>query len=319
MNRYLSLEREDLVIDLALLARLPAGLAEYYLALPMACEDSVVSVAMAHPENETALAVLSAVLGSPIVAVRAPSEALQAAVRRWYQQVTPSQPQILCWSANSIEVGGIAETANAFAAALSCTAQILSASELTLQTVLEIAGKGHYCLTILSLPAGAPLTPLLHHATAPLLLLRSNVLPVCRILVALRGYAADTQVLDWLAPLLLEPAAVTLMPLPQTTMEEARLLTLFNGSGKYHLDRCLGHPALAASHTLVRYRQGLAVWQVVDELRQEPYDLLALSAEGYGQFVGDVLSAVEAEPAAANTSLFLLRPPVPWRGECSIG
>jgi hypothetical protein len=122
MNRYLSLERDDLVIDLALLARLPAGLAEYYLALPLACEDGVVSVAMAHPENETALAVLSAVLSSSIVAVRAPSETLQATIRRWYQKAPPSQPQILCWSADSNKEGIIAEMAIPFVASLSGTA-----------------------------------------------------------------------------------------------------------------------------------------------------------------------------------------------------
>ena len=298
-------------MDQALLARLPAGLTDYYMALPLACEDGVISVAMAHPENETALTVLSAFLGGPIVAVRARPEALQAAIRRWYQQEPPSQPQILCWSADSNEAGILVAMANAFVTALSGTFQVLSARELTLETVLAVAGKGHYRLTILSLPTGEPLRPLLRHATGPLLILRGNALRANRVLIALRGYAADTQVLDWLAPLLPEPAAVTLMPLPQTVLQEARLLISLNGSGKYHLERCLRHPALAVARTRVRYRQGQADRQVVDELRQDPYDLLALSAEGYGQFVGDVLTAVEAEPAAANTSLFLLRPPAP--------
>lgn len=256
VSRCLSLEREDLIVDDALLARLPAGLADYYLALPLASEDGMISVAMAHPENKTAQTVLSAVLGGPIVAVRARSETMQATIRRYYQD-PPHQ------------------------------------------------------LMVMTLPAGRPLAPFLQHA--PLLLLRGKVLRLGRVLIALRGYAADTRILDWLAPLLCQPATVTLLPLTQSPLEENEPLMAHNEAVKYHLASCLNHPALAGAQTRIRYRQGVAERQVVDELRQEPYDLLAISAEGYGQFVSSVLAAVEAETAAANTALFLLRPPAPWQ------
>lgn len=311
------MERDDLVGDGALLARLPAGLAAYYLALPLACEDGMISVAMAHPENETALAVLSAVLGGPIVPVRVRSEALQATIRRYYHGALPSQSQILCWSAGSGEAASIAETATTFATAIDGSVRVLSATELTLETVLTIAAKGQYRLTVLSLPSDAPLAPFLHQATASLLLFRGAIPGVHRALVALRGYAADCHVLDWLAPLLQQPAAVTLLPLPHMPQEDAGLTISTNGSGKNHLERCLRHRALAGARILVRFRQGQAARQVVDELRQEPYDLLAISAEGYGRFVGDVLTAVEAEPTAANTALFLLSPPAMGREDAA--
>lgn len=313
MRRYLSLERDDLVIDPVLLERLPAGLAWYYLALPLACEDGVMSVAMVHPENTTALSVLGDLLGAPIVPVRVHPEALVKTLRRLYSDAPAPTPRVLCWSAQASELAKVADVAAAYAASLSGTVTVLSSSELNIDTALTVASKGHYNLAVLLPPSGQPLAPLLQHPSLPLLLLSGKELPMQRILIALRGYAADYYALDWLAPLLQPPATVTLLPLPHTPLQEAHPPLRHNGSGTSHLERCLRHPVLDPARTFVRFRQGLAAQQVVDELRQQAYDLLAITAEGYGQFVSDVLATTEAETVVGNRALFLLRPPAVGR------
>ncbi len=71
-------------LDKRLLAQLPQALALYYLALPLAVEEGKVSVAMAYPENETAVISLSHLLGKPVVPVRTAVQPLYQAILSQY-------------------------------------------------------------------------------------------------------------------------------------------------------------------------------------------------------------------------------------------
>ncbi|HSM59043.1 MAG TPA: hypothetical protein VK879_23005, partial [Candidatus Sulfomarinibacteraceae bacterium] len=182
---------------------------------------------------------------------------------------------------------------------------------------LAIARKGRYSLAVLSPARDQPWAPLLERASLPLfllrrnLLLRGNLLPLRHVLVALRGYASDRYVLQWLAPVLGRPTMVTLLPLPQSRVEEALPSLPHNNAGKSHLDRCLRHPVLEPARSFIRVRQGPALQQVVDELQQEQYDLVAITAEGYGHFVSDVLTTMEQRGIGNECAFFILKPPAP--------
>ncbi|HSM56619.1 MAG TPA: hypothetical protein VK879_10735 [Candidatus Sulfomarinibacteraceae bacterium] len=299
MAGVLSLRREDLIVDRDLLARLPAGLAAYYLALPLACEDGAISVAMAHPDNKTGLAVLGDLLGAPVVPVHVRAEALRGALQLLYDHMPAPAPQVLCWSDGGASPPSLAGVAAAFAAALSGPVTTLSSPDLDARTVLTIAHRGRYSLAVLSPAPNQPWAPLLERASLPLFLLRrnglpcGNPLPLRHVLVVLRGYASDCYVLEWLAPFLGRPTMVTLLPLPHSRVEEALLWLPHNNAGESHLDHCLRHPVLEPARTFIRMRQGPALQQGVDEIQQEQYDLVAITAEGYGHFVSDVLTTME--------------------------
>ena len=263
MTAYLALNLDDITIDLALVRRLPLELANYYLALPLGSEDGAVSVAMAHPENDTALVVLGDLLGAAVVPVRAPAVAVRKTLQRLQDGTPALKAEAHYWRTHAGRADAVRDAVEIFS-----TAQV------------------------------------------PLLLLRGKAPPLRRALVALRGYASDSYILDWLAPLLREPGAqVTLLSLSQSGRGNDLMLPSQNGSQKRHLDECLSHPALGTANTLVKFRQGQPLRQLVEELEQDAYDLVAIPAEGYGHFVSNVLEAVEQQGLQEDSIFFVLKPP----------
>ena len=130
------------------------------------------------------------------------------------------------------------------------------------------------------------------------------------ILVILRGYNADCHALASLAPLLQQPGvAVTLLPISLFAQPVPASPLSLSAPQHYHLRECLDHTALQGVPVFVRFRQGTALHQVVAEASQGGYDLLVISAEGYGNFVSRVLAALELEPASRPLSYFVLKPP----------
>lgn len=312
MNGYLSLDLDDLVIDPALMARLPAGLAAYYLALPLACEDGAISVAMAYPENKMALAVLGNLFGAPIVFVRAPAAAVRRALSRYNATAPARSPRVLAWSADEEHAGLVAVTAARFATMLAATVTSLTSLELDLEGVLTVAREGQYCLTVIHPPWDAAPAQILRRAPTPLLLVRNMAQKLHRILIVLRGYSADEQILNWLAPLLEPEVSVTLLPLPLVDEASGQRLLLLNDLEKDHLQDCLLHPALRNARTFVRLRQGQIVNQVAEETCQGLYDLVVIAAEGYGRFVSRVVTTIEQQGGQQH-SFFILKPPTPGK------
>jgi hypothetical protein len=312
MSAYLSLDLENVAVEPALARRLPPGLAAYYLALPLSCEDGAISVAMAHPENETAVAVLGALLGAPIVPVRAPAAAIRRALLRAGGLAPAGQRRVLVWSA-APAAESAATIAALFAAALAASLTELPPA-VDLPAALAVAREGAYDLAVMQAPASVTPAQLWQQSATSLLLLGAAPGRLQQILVILRGYNADSHALEWLAPLLQQPGvAVTLLPLPLFA-QPAPVSPLSLPSPQHcHLRECLDHAALEGVPVFVRFRQGTAVNQIVAEASQGEYDLLVISAEGYGHFVSRVLAALELEPASRFAdrplSYFVLKPP----------
>jgi hypothetical protein len=313
MSAYLSLDLDTVAVEPALARRLPPGLAAYYLALPISCEDGSISVAMAHPENDTAVAVLSALLGAPIVPVRAPAAAIRRALVRAGSLAPARHSRVLVWSDASAAAGAAGNMAALFATALAASLTELPPA-VDLQAALTVAHEGAYDLAIIHAPASVTPAQLWQQSATSLLLLRATPARLQHILVILRGYNADCHALEWLAPLLQQPGvAVTLLPLSLFAQPAPASPLSLPAPQHDHLRECLDHTALQGIPVFVRFRQGTAVHQVVAEASQGEYDLVVISAEGYGHFVSRVLAALELEPASRPAtrplSYFVLKPP----------
>jgi hypothetical protein len=312
MVSYLSLDLDDLTVDPALARRLPPGLAAYYLAVPLADEDGCVSVAMAHPENKTALAVLRFLFDAPVVPVRAPAAMIRRALQRLDSPASQLRPSVLVWAGNTA-MRDIARDAAALLARPWNATVTLLAAEVELAAALDVARAGDYCLTVVGAPDSLPASRLYERVSTPFLLLRRPVAEWRRILVVLRGFTADSLMLEWLAPLLQQTAAtVTLLPLPHTPLLEEQPPLSLGELEKAHLRECLRHPALQDVPVFIRFRQGPAREQVIAEVGQGGYDLLAMAAEGFGAFIGSILTALE-EPGDTHCSFLLLKPPAALR------
>lgn len=310
MSGYLSIELDNLAVDPVLMTQLPAGLAAYYLALPLACEDGVVSVAMAYPENETALVVLANLFAAPVVPVRAPAAAIRQALSRFNPAKSDMPRRVLAWSSRDEQIQVAAGIAARFIPALAEAVTVMGASGLDLESLLDVAREGRYSLTVVHLPQERVPALLLQQAATPLLLLRNGGQELHRMLVALRGYSADGQLLDWLAPLLQPDTSVTFMPLhADNALGQLQLSFLLNTVERSHLKDCLHHPALRNTQVWVKLRQGQAVDQVIEETSQDAYDLIVIAAEGYGHFVSRIVSSVEQKGTRRQCSFFILKPP----------
>lgn len=309
MSGYLSLDPHALVVVPDLLARLPVGLASYYQALPLACEDGAITVAMAHPENETALTVLADLLAAPVVPVSAPAAAIRRALCHYSALLPAPPPRVLAWSSSEEHADFVTAIACRFAVTLTGSVTVLTAPQLDLDAMLTVARQGQYRLTVLYPPREVAAAALLSQASTPLLLVRSKEECLRRILVVLRGFSADDQILDWLTPLLQLDTSVTLLPLSTADEVNGPLSLLGDRRGQGHLQACLRHPALCQTRATIRLRQGQILDQVRAEASQDTYDLIVIAAEGYGHVVSGILTAVEQRQADRPLSFFILKPP----------
>ena len=313
MVAYLSIDLDDLPVDPALARRLPPGLAAYYLAAPLAGEDGFVSVAMAHPENETALVVLRTLFDAPVVPVRAPAAAIRRALKRLDDPTPGYSAPVLVWAGDAATLGMVQTAGELVARPWNTVVTPLAAPEIDLPAALEVARAGQYYLTILAAPEAEAVSWLYEQVSTPILLLRRPVAEWRRILVVLRGFTADCLTLDCLAPLLqASGATVTLLPLPHTPVLEEQPPLALSELEKAHLQDCLRHPALQGAPVFIRFRQGPAPEQAVAEARQGAYDLLAIAAEGFGAFISSILTALD-KTGDSQCSFLLLKPPAAHR------
>lgn len=307
----LCLELADFEIDRTLIERIPPKLAAYYQALPLGYEEGILSVAMAHPENQTALTVLQELVGTPVIPVRAEASAIRRAFKRLYGEETPTEPRVLAWSALPEKSQQVAWIASTFARALSATVTMMPAKGLDLETLMTVSREGQFDLTVVGPGEGRPLAPLLSQIASPVVLVGEAKDLVGRILVVLRGYSSDEYTLDWLAPLLQQPdASVTLLPLlPMIASIHAEPI----GQGDFlkgHLEDCLNHNALRPSRARLKFRQGQALCQVVDEIAEGSYDWVILAAEGYGEFINKVVCRLDEQDPGRTPTLCILKPPL---------
>lgn len=284
--------------NLELVNRLPAGLLAYYQALPLAVDGDQVSVAMVYPGNRTAIAVLSDLLGAQIVPVQTSAEAMQTLLSRIFPTTTQAA-QVLLWAGQGEAAPGVARMTAALASFEHASLVELTATAVTPRDVLVAAAEGNFRLAVLAFREPAPLPELVLHASAPFLAVQPDV-ALRRILVVLRGFAADLKLVQWAVALALaENAQLTLLPMTaDDVFSLGELLNPATAQGR-HLTRCTRLADAVADRTTLRLHTGAAERQILAELAAQPYDMLALPAEGHGDFVAAVLRTAAANAPAA--------------------
>ncbi len=318
MTSYLRLDLSTITIDPRLARRIPYALSRYYLALPLGQENGRVSVAMAYPDNLKARRILSRLLHAEVVPVFTPPESLQAEIDRLRLPEPPQAHNILAWYGQPEWEAPVTTTATALGNALHADVTILARPGLSLDEALKMATNEGCQLVVCPLPANPALAAVLSQATIPLFFVGGDAAvgqqpPIIRaILVVLRGFASDEWALDWLAPLAGQhQAAVTLMPLTNgPDLDLAQYHSQESPAGQ-HLTRCRQRLRTAEVSVNLKFRQGNAVQQVVEEVTGDAYDLLVLAAEAEGDFANQVITAITQRHAHHDRPIFILKPSNP--------
>ena len=309
MSHYLELNLDEVTVDPELAKRVPYGLAMYYLALPLAQENDHVSVALAHPENTTALTTLRNLLQAEIVPVRSQSDKIRTALQRLHGLNGKQAQRVMMWSATPEHGPAVRQMAATFAKLHDTPAPVLDAGQVEIDVALAVAQESHATLVVLSLPPDRTLHDMVSRCSGSLVVVQGEYPPIKSILVAARGYASDDQLLDWLEPLVRQQRAqVTLFPLLGLPTLDLDDIFCGDGPAKRHLDHLLQRLTGEHMAASLRVRAGDPVAQVVAELREGAYDLLVIAAEGYGQFVTRVLAALQHQGVHQDRPIFILKP-----------
>lgn len=302
------LDLKQITVDPAMVRRIPYGMALYYMALPLAYEEEQVSVIMAHPENRAALFRLRDLLKVDVVPVRGTREAIYATLQHFHPNHVLPAYKILAWSAQDNTSDGVCDLAAFFGVALSTEVTLPPVSAPDLEALLATANEGCYSLTVLR-PCEATPRELVSRASSPLLLVYDEARPPKRILIALRGFSSDDYTLDWLIPLIRHTnAAVTLMPLLSSSSGQLHQLLNSKGIWRAHMCSCLQRLRSSGIHAQLRLCEGNPVQQLSSEVTTGIYDLLVITAEGYGEFVSSVLAELEHHSPGTHCPVLVMKP-----------
>ena len=326
------LDLRHIAIDLALVQHLPPGLARYYEAIPIAREGGQVTVAMSHPENVTALGVLTQLFRAEIVPIRTNSTALRALLEQLYLRA-PAQPRgLLAWlsadrqlawaallTTMGLASGGLASRGLASGRlasgefiedlAVGGTVTWLDADQTEVETLLTVANSGNYRLTLCALPQSPAQAALLREMHTPLWLVPPEPGQIERILLVLRGFASDEIALDWvihLAASLANPA-VALLLLGDAPWGALSYLREQGPAQAQIMDYASLLAQIEIQPTLT-LQSGELRRQVTQAMRQGGYDLVVIAAEGHGHFVGQVLADLEEARMMPPGGVLVLKP-----------
>ncbi len=298
---HYDLDVDHLTVDPELLACVSASLARYFLALPLAREENQVSVLMAYPDNQSAVAFLGKRLGAEILPLGGEEAHIRRAIDRVYAASS---------AANGVFVSQVAWHGAAQTASAQMARRIGHLLKLPVKHVEPLTDAAEDSLLIRTAMPTAELPALLAQRSGPLLLVGEKAKLPRRILVVLRGYASDQRVLDMLIPLARGNAvSITAIVLttPQPT-DMARLLCQ-EGAAKQHMDAYLHRLQEEGIAARLLLRLGESLTQISDELAHSPYDLLVVAAEGQGIFVTQLLAALERRQVLSASSILIVKPP----------
>ncbi len=315
---YLSLNR--VTIDPTLVRTLPRRLAFYHLALPLARDDEQLTLVMAHPENQSAITVLEAALGTHIVPVQGSSEEIRAALNViWSEETLSKTTRILCWGPTPERSALAGATAEIFARARSAQTLCLDATQSSLETVLSIAREEQYSLTVIDEPPNGVLSHVLRESSTPVLFVRGTYFSLRHILLVLRGHSPDEHVLDWVIPLALAgQARVTLLTVSPTLSRGsqrstrllhglANLLSTESEPGQ-HVMSCANRLTAAGITGQLKLCQGSPEQTIANEVAQGSYDLITIAAEAHGDFVQRVLRQISDLPSNNQQPVLVIKP-----------
>jgi hypothetical protein len=313
---HLSLDHIRIEPDIA--RRLPRRLAYYHLALPIAEDEDSITVAMAYPDNQAVITLIKGALNADIVPVHSHAEQIRQMLDRlWLEGDEDDPPRILAWSESPEWVEHTQAYANLFTGILSAQVDYLEADITSPDQIVHLTQKD-YSLLVAHLPEELLPPLLLNKAHSSLLLISGPLKTLRRILVVLRGHAPDQDVLDHVIPLAKEHGAdVTLLAVAQaaTTSQGrsmffnnfATLLTPTSEEGA-HVASCTDAITAAGLVGELRLRQGTAECEIAEEIADGDYDLVAIAAEAYGDFVYLVLSEIRSQARASTSPILIVKP-----------
>jgi hypothetical protein len=302
------LDLKQIAVDPAVVRQIPYGMALYYMALPLAYEEEQASVIMVHPENRTALSRLRDLLNVDVVPVRGTRDAIFDTLQQVHPNHVLPAHKILAWSAQDNTSDGVCDLAAFFGTALSTEVTMQAVSAPDLEVLLATANEECYSLTVLR-PREAPARELVSRASSPILLVYDEARPLRRILIALRGFSSDDYTLDWLIPLIRHTnAAVTLMPILSSSSSQLHQLLNSKGIWRDHMRSCLQQLRLSGIHAQLRWCEGNPLQQLAGAVTTGVYDLLVITAEGYGEFVSSVLAELEHHSPGARCPVLVMKP-----------
>ncbi|HEX6386832.1 MAG TPA: hypothetical protein VF177_19375 [Anaerolineae bacterium] len=310
MAPYLQLDPKSVTIDTQLAHRVPYALSRYYLALPLGQDNGYVSVAMAYPDNAKARQILGRLLQAKVVPVFTPAESLQAVLESTHRPVNRESHYILAWYGHPKWQKAVTTAAMMLGDTFQAKVTALATSESDLDETLSHAATSQYELAVIPLPVNPALSTILNQAATPLYFVRGEQQAIRRILVVMRGLASDARALDWLTPFAWRhQAMMTLMPLTDGLDLGLSQYHHRESPAGQHLDRCLRRLHADGVPVDLKFRQGNAIQQVVEEVSGDAYDLLAIAAEAEGSFVSQVITAVEHHNVHHGRPIFVLKPP----------
>jgi hypothetical protein len=298
------LDLRHIAWDSSLVQQLPPGMARFYEVLPVAREGDSVTVAMSHPENVTALGVLTQLFHAAIVPIRTDGAALRAMLQQLYMGESTQAHGTLLWLPAAQQLAWLAMLAT-MGPAIS-----LNAEEVDVDALLAIARGGNYQLTLCKLPQTPVQTELLREIYAPLWLVPAGPVEPRRILLVMRGFASDEVALKWvmrLAATVPNPS-VALLPLGGQAPWGALSYLQQQGPVQERVSAYAHRLAAVGINVTLTLHSGEPRRQVVQALRQRTYDLLVIAAEGHGHLVGQLLADLEAEDTVPPRGVLVLKP-----------
>ncbi len=315
MYPFLSLKQ--ITIDPELVRRLPRQLAYYHLALPIASDDHQITVAVAHSDNPKVIKLLGTVLNAQVIPVCSLADEIKAVLDAiWQVQGNMNPPAILVWTDSSSPQAAKYRHAEAFAAALSAKTTVISNEHSTLEMIMQIVNAGDFSLMITN-EGIADFPSLLNKVATPILLVRGEEHPIQHVLVVLRGHTPDFSVLDFVLPLVqFCHAQVTLLAIAQPVSEfiaTVNLTDLLSTESSFgsHITDCvqlLNDTKIAGR---LKLRQGSTPHpedEIAAEVLLGQYDLIAIAAEAYGDFVYRVLTTIQERDNKNQCPLLIVKP-----------
>ena len=292
MMAYLSLDQ--LTPNPKLARRLPAELAWRFHALPLAEDHGIITVAMAHPDDDAAREAILAALGPSACVVQGDPEAIDALLSEIWGAKTDAMSLAVCAGEGPIhaEVEGYAarlgELLEAPVSAIPDREGLIAwlgqeggGQKRLLLTALEPS-----LLSWLLLGAGEGELPLPHSPVAALVVQRPRW-PIRRILLVTSGERREQAVVDWVLPLARHSqATVTVLAvvaphpgpdwqdsprysLPALLTAETPLARRIHQIAQYLADWGLD--------TALRLRQGPPDGQLSREWAERDYDLIVMA------------------------------------------
>lgn len=314
MYPYLSLDNVN--IDETVARRLPRRLAYYHLAIPIAGDDGVISVAMAYPDNRTVIQLIESVLNTPIIPVYSAADQIRKHLNRlWGEAADEPVSRILVWNDLSTDPQFMRDYAEQFAPLLMAEIDCLDApSDASLPHIIE---GNPYSLIVCSANVKALPTLLRHEARSSLLLVRGSYQPVEKLLVVLRGHAPDEDLLSRIIPLArLHRARVTLLAVtPTAAAPDTRRSLLANQFAALlredtpqgaHLVACKRALSRAGIAGELRIRQGELETEIAGEVAG--HSMIAIAAEAHGSVVYRVLSEIEKRYPTSAAPMLVIKP-----------